>query len=792
MFQKKMMSILLYDIHHFTGLSDNDLCFLFDSILPEIGKILKKGSMINTWGDSGIAFFEDTEKAAVSALEILNLLNLPYNSQIKIRIALTRGEIKEGLDPITDRKSGYGPCVNELSRIEPIVCSNQVYATKSFHEDLKVRKSVCSSIRLGEPKLVKGWKPITLYLIYFNNESPQKHMPILTRPVDYDESMDEIKVLCDWIIKSGYCQKITLYVRDELTMDEYNIEVCKGLTDPSPMYGHLVWNDFRIEIDKKAKITFPGKPHYRYIFENPITVSTAFSDREGITSRACFVIGDEGDKKEPRNKAQLFFNWTNNDDGIQSNGEDKFIKFAESIFENIEITIKEKSMSRRRHIFTGRELYARRILENNRYLDHKTIEAKSTHFMSVLHRFFKDEKDHLDIKIKPSDSPKTWAELVPNPRFLDCNVCPGHCAKVSKDTRPLFIQNFKINVGDKGETKVDFIIVPIREHGSTLSENRCYGFVCIASPHGGVLKNEMVRPLCSLADNFSLHVKEDLEVSGSQKLKNDVKFNTSLHIKEKDLGISDSYEIGEVHFNSRLWACIAQNFKTGSKCLPAKTAAKVIKESATDILVVCLPDFDKYNHEDSLSISELLKELGPGFGHILIGCTNLAQDCDDAIKKARNVASENIKFIKLEVLDENNCPINVEVVKATKCLITQGYKNVLPFVSPDEKMINELIELKVSAIRVLASKIGSNKGIKDPELIKKICESTKIPIIVEGGIGTPEHAYEAMSLGATAVLVNSAIVHAVDPVSMARKMKMAVLGGRYEYIQKKQASEIRD
>ena len=142
-------------------------------------------------------------------------------------------------------------------------------------------------------------------------------------------------------------------------------------------------------------------------------------------------------------------------------------------------------------------------------------------------------------------------------------------------------------------------------------------------------------------------------------------------------------------------------------------------------------------------------------------------------------------WIKIEVISDNKylMPNNLETLKATEVLANEGFV-VLPYMSPDIYFGHAMKEAGAAAIMPLASPIGSNKGLKTKELIRMMIEEIDAPIVVDAGIGRPSHAMEAMELGASACLVNTAIASSKDPKVMARAFKLAVEGGRLGYLAK--------
>ncbi len=152
---------------------------------------------------------------------------------------------------------------------------------------------------------------------------------------------------------------------------------------------------------------------------------------------------------------------------------------------------------------------------------------------------------------------------------------------------------------------------------------------------------------------------------------------------------------------------------------------------------------------------------------------------DDAIRTAR-LARElgGWNWVKLEVIGDEKTlfPDNVELLRATEVLVKEGFV-VLPYTSDDPITCRKLEELGAAAVMPLGAPIGSGMGIRNPANLRIIIEQAKVPVVVDAGVGTASDAAVAMELGADAVLMNTAIAGAQDPVSMARAMKLAVEAG---------------
>ena len=140
-------------------------------------------------------------------------------------------------------------------------------------------------------------------------------------------------------------------------------------------------------------------------------------------------------------------------------------------------------------------------------------------------------------------------------------------------------------------------------------------------------------------------------------------------------------------------------------------------------------------------------------------------------------------WIKIEVINDQKylLPDNGETIKATGILAKEGF-TVLPYMSPDLAAAKRMADAGAAAIMPLGAPIGSNRGLKTRELVEILVSEIKLPIIVDAGIGLPSQAAEAMEIGAAAVLVNTALATAEDPVLMAEAFAAAVEAGRKAYL----------
>lgn len=163
----------------------------------------------------------------------------------------------------------------------------------------------------------------------------------------------------------------------------------------------------------------------------------------------------------------------------------------------------------------------------------------------------------------------------------------------------------------------------------------------------------------------------------------------------------------------------------------------------------------------------------------LLPNTSGAKNATEAVRIARLSRAMGCgNLIKLEVIPDTKylLPDNEETIKATEILADEGFI-VLPYMNPDLIVARKLQRAGAAAVMPLGAPIGTNRGLKTKELLKILIREIELPIIVDAGIGRPSEACEAMELGAAAVMVNTAIATAGDPVEMARAFSQAVTAG---------------
>jgi thiazole synthase len=162
------------------------------------------------------------------------------------------------------------------------------------------------------------------------------------------------------------------------------------------------------------------------------------------------------------------------------------------------------------------------------------------------------------------------------------------------------------------------------------------------------------------------------------------------------------------------------------------------------------------------------------------GCRT-AEEALFIARLGREVTNSN--WVKLEVIPDPKylLPDPIDTLEAAKQLIKEGFI-VLPYIHADPILARKLEEAGCATVMPLGSAIGSGQGIHTAEEIRIIIEGAKVPVVVDAGLGVPSDASQALEMGADAVLVNTAIAQAKDPVAMAEGFKLGVQAGRRAYI----------
>jgi len=234
---------------------------------------------------------------------------------------------------------------------------------------------------------------------------------------------------------------------------------------------------------------------------------------------------------------------------------------------------------------------------------------------------------------------------------------------------------------------------------------------------------------------------------------------------------NDRLTIAGHEFKSRLWV------GTG-KYKDFVETQKAIEASGADVVTVAVR---RVNITDRNS-ENLLDYIDPKKYTILpntAGCYTV----EDAVRYARLARAAGVSdLVKLEVIGDEKTlfPDTAGLIEAAKILIREGFI-VLPYTNDDPIVAQKLVDIGCPVVMPLAAPIGSGLGIRNPYNLKIILETVKVPVIVDAGVGTASDAAFAMELGADAVLMNTAIAGAQDPIVMAEAMKYAVDAGRLAY-----------
>jgi thiazole synthase len=230
--------------------------------------------------------------------------------------------------------------------------------------------------------------------------------------------------------------------------------------------------------------------------------------------------------------------------------------------------------------------------------------------------------------------------------------------------------------------------------------------------------------------------------------------------------MTDLLQIADRSFASRLFL--------GTGKFPSNESLRgAIEASGTEMVTVALRRVDPTAPGD-----DILDAIPDGV--VLLTNTSGAIDADEAVRLARLARAAGYPtWIKLEITPDPRylLPDPIETLKAAEVLVADGF-TVLPYCPADPVLCKRLEEAGCATVMPLGSWIGSNQGLRTRAALELIVEQALVPVVVDAGIGAPSQAAEALELGAAAVLVNTAIGTAADPVAMAAAFRQAVEAGR--------------
>ncbi|TFH16197.1 MAG: thiazole synthase [Lentisphaerales bacterium] len=233
------------------------------------------------------------------------------------------------------------------------------------------------------------------------------------------------------------------------------------------------------------------------------------------------------------------------------------------------------------------------------------------------------------------------------------------------------------------------------------------------------------------------------------------------------MNTNDTLKLGTFEFQSRLL------LGTG-KFSDTVTMVSAIQASGTQLVTVALRRFNPNSPSD-----DLFGPLSQLSGISIMPNTSGARDAAEAVRAAM-LARElsGSPFIKLEIHPnpDHLMPDPIETYEAARELVKEGFV-VLPYMPADPVLARRLEDVGCAAVMPLGSAIGSGRGLKTADLISLIVKESNVPVIVDAGLRSPSEAAAAMELGCSAVLVNSAIAAAEDPVAMAKAFALAVQAG---------------
>jgi len=231
--------------------------------------------------------------------------------------------------------------------------------------------------------------------------------------------------------------------------------------------------------------------------------------------------------------------------------------------------------------------------------------------------------------------------------------------------------------------------------------------------------------------------------------------------------MNDKLVIGGYEFNSR--------FILGSGKYDVELIRAAVEQAGAEMITLSV----RRANTDVKNILEYIPD-----NVTLLPNTSGARNAEEAVRIARLARELGCgDFVKIEVIKDSKYlfPDNYETIRATEILAKEGFV-VMPYMYPDLNVARALVDAGASTIMPLAAPIGSNRGLVTKDIIKILVDEIDIPIIVDAGIGSPSQACEAMEMGVSAIMANTAIATARDVTGMAGAFGNAIKAGRAAYL----------
>ena len=231
---------------------------------------------------------------------------------------------------------------------------------------------------------------------------------------------------------------------------------------------------------------------------------------------------------------------------------------------------------------------------------------------------------------------------------------------------------------------------------------------------------------------------------------------------------NDKLIIGGHEFSSR--------FILGSGKYSMKLIEAAVKDAGAEIITLAVRRANTKEHENIL---DYIPE-----GITLLPNTSGARNAEEAVRIARLARELGCgNFVKIEIMRDSKylLPDNQETIKATEILAKEGFV-VMPYMYPDLQAARDMANAGAACIMPLGAPIGSNKGLVTGDFIQILVDEMNLPIIVDAGIGRPSQACEAMEMGASAIMANTALATAGDLPLMASAFRLAIESGRKAYL----------